>query len=41
MDNIVGTHDLAGRQKAYKEVETIHNEMAWLTWLPVRMQKIR
>jgi peptide/nickel transport system substrate-binding protein len=40
MDIIVGTHDLAGRQKAYREVETIHNEMAWMTWLPVRVQKI-
>ena len=40
MDVIVGTHDLAGRQKAYKEVETIANEMAWMTWLPVRVQKI-
>ena len=28
------------RKKAYKEVETIANEMAWMTWLPVRAQKI-
>jgi peptide/nickel transport system substrate-binding protein len=40
MDVIVATHDLAARQKAYKEVETIANEMAWLTWLPVRHQRI-
>ena len=39
-DTIVGTHDLAERQKAYREVETIHNEMAWMIWLPVRVQKI-
>ena len=40
MDVILATHDLAERQKAYKEVETIANEMAWFTWLPVRTQKI-
>jgi peptide/nickel transport system substrate-binding protein len=40
MDIIVGTHDLDERRKAYKEVETIANEMAWMTWLPVRVQKI-
>ncbi len=40
MDVILGTHDLGERKKAYKEVETIANEMAWMTWLPVRVQKI-
>ena len=40
MDVIVATHDLVERQNAYKEVETIANEMAWLTWLPVRIQRI-
>jgi peptide/nickel transport system substrate-binding protein len=40
MDVIVGTHDLAARQRAYKEIETIANDMAWMTWLPVRIQKI-
>lgn len=40
MDVIIGTHDLNERRKAYKEVETIANEMAWMTWLPVRVQKI-
>jgi peptide/nickel transport system substrate-binding protein len=40
MDTIVGTHELGERQKAYKEVETIANEMAWNTWLPVRIQKV-
>jgi peptide/nickel transport system substrate-binding protein len=40
MDVILGTYDLAGRKKAYKEVETIANEMAWMTWLPVRTQKV-
>ena len=40
MDVIVGTHDLGERKKAYQEVETIANEMAWMTWLPVRVQKI-
>lgn len=40
MDIIVGTPDLGERKKAYKEVETIANEMAWFTWLPVRVQKI-
>ena len=40
MDVILSTHDMAERKKAYREVETIANEMAWLTWLPVREQKI-
>ena len=40
MDVILGTHEVSERQKAYKEVETIANEMAWMTWLPVRVQKI-
>ena len=40
MDVILGAHDLGERQKAYKEVETIANDMAWMTWLPVRVQKI-
>lgn len=40
MDVIVGTPDLAERKKAYKEVETIANEMSWFIWLPVRVQKI-
>lgn len=40
MDVIIGTHDINERKKAYKEIETIANEMAWLTWLPVRTQKI-
>jgi peptide/nickel transport system substrate-binding protein len=40
MDVIIATHDIAQRQKAYKEIETIANEMAWMTWLPVRVQKI-
>lgn len=40
MDVIIGTHDLNERRKAYREVETIANEMAWMTWLPVRVQKI-
>ena len=40
MDVILATHDIGQRQKAYKEVETIANEMAWMTWLPVRVQKI-
>ena len=31
---------MRARQKAYKEVETIANRMAWMTWLPVRVQKI-
>jgi peptide/nickel transport system substrate-binding protein len=40
MDEIIGTHDLAARKKAYKEIETIANEMSWMIWLPVRVQKI-
>jgi peptide/nickel transport system substrate-binding protein len=40
MDVIVGAHEIDERKRAYKEVETIANEMAWLTWLPVRNQKI-
>jgi peptide/nickel transport system substrate-binding protein len=40
MDVIRATHDLETRKKAYKEVETIHNEMAWEIWLPSRIQKI-
>ena len=40
MDIILSTYDINERKKAYKEVETIANEMAWLTWLPVRTQKI-
>jgi peptide/nickel transport system substrate-binding protein len=40
MDIILSTYDINERKKAYKEVETIANDMAWLTWLPVRVQKI-
>jgi peptide/nickel transport system substrate-binding protein len=40
MDLILATHDIGARRKAYNEVETIANEMAWMTWLPVRVQKI-
>lgn len=40
MDVIVAAHDIGERKKAYHEVETIANEMAWITWLPVRVQKI-
>ena len=40
MDVIIGTHDINERKKAYKEIETIANEMAWMIWLPVRTQKI-
>jgi peptide/nickel transport system substrate-binding protein len=40
MDMILSTYDINERKKAYKEVETIANDMAWLTWLPVRVQKI-
>jgi peptide/nickel transport system substrate-binding protein len=40
MDVILATYDIGERKKAYKEVETIANEMAWMTWLPVRVQKI-
>ena len=40
MDVILATHDLAERQKAYKEVETLANEQSWIIWLPSRIQKI-
>ena len=40
MDAIRATHDLHARKKAYKEVETIANEMSWMIWLPSRVQKI-
>jgi peptide/nickel transport system substrate-binding protein len=40
MDIILATYDINERKKAYREVETIANEMAWMTWLPVRVQKI-
>jgi peptide/nickel transport system substrate-binding protein len=40
LDVILGSHDLAARQKAYKEIETIANEQAWMVWLPIRVQKI-
>ena len=40
MEEIIGTHDLAARKKAYKEIETVANEMGWMIWLPVRIQKI-
>jgi peptide/nickel transport system substrate-binding protein len=40
MDEIISTPDLNERKKAYKEIETIANEQAWLTWLPIRVQKI-
>ena len=39
MDLILATHDLAERQKAYREVETIANEQSWFVWLPIRVQK--
>jgi peptide/nickel transport system substrate-binding protein len=40
MDVIVSTHDLQERKNAYREVETIANEMSWMIWLPIRIQKI-
>ena len=40
MDVIVGAQDLAERQKAYKEIETIANEQSWMIWLPIRVQKL-
>ena len=40
MNAIRATHDLETRKTAYKEVETIHNEMSWEIWLPSRIQKI-
>jgi peptide/nickel transport system substrate-binding protein len=40
MDVIVSAQDLAERQKAYKEIETIANEQSWMIWLPIRIQKV-
>jgi peptide/nickel transport system substrate-binding protein len=40
MDVIMSTPDLDERRKAYKEIETIAGEQAWITWLPIRVQKI-
>lgn len=40
MDVIVGTPDLAKRQAAWREVETIINEQAWIIWLPTPKAKL-
>src|SRR5205085_2780685 len=40
MDVIVTNQDLAARKQAYKEVETISNEQAWMIWLPIRRIKV-
>jgi peptide/nickel transport system substrate-binding protein len=40
MDVIVTNLDPAERKKAYKEVETIANQQAWMIWLPIRRQKL-
>jgi peptide/nickel transport system substrate-binding protein len=40
MDVIVTNQDLGVRKKAYKEIETITNEQAWVIWLPIRQQKV-
>lgn len=40
MDVIVAEQDLAARQKAYKEIETIANEQGWMVWFPIRVQKL-
>ncbi len=40
MDVIVGNPDLPARQAAWKEVETIINEQAWIVWLPTQISKL-
>jgi len=40
MDEIVSVQDTAARKRAYKEVETIVNQQAWLIWLPIANQKL-
>jgi peptide/nickel transport system substrate-binding protein len=40
MDHIMSTQDLEERRQAYKEIETIAGEQAWITHLPIRVQKI-
>lgn len=40
MDVIVGTPDLAKRQEAWREVERLVNEQAWIMWLPTLKTKL-
>jgi len=40
MDEIVTNQNLAARQQAYREVETIASEQQWAIWLPIRRIKI-
>jgi peptide/nickel transport system substrate-binding protein len=40
MDEIIATHDLSARKRAYNEIETIVNQQGWFIWLPSRVQKM-
>lgn len=40
MDVIIGNPDLPARQAAWREVETIINEQAWIVWLPTQVAKL-
>jgi peptide/nickel transport system substrate-binding protein len=40
MDVIVGNPDLSARQTAWKEVERLINEQAWIIWLPTTVTKL-
>jgi peptide/nickel transport system substrate-binding protein len=40
MDTIVSTPELAARQAAFRELQTIWNEQSWTIWLPILTVKI-
>ena len=40
MDTIVGVPDMAKRKEAWKEVQNIVNEQAWIMWLPTVNTKL-
>jgi peptide/nickel transport system substrate-binding protein len=40
MDTIVGVPDMAKRKEAWKEVQNIVNEQAWIVWLPTLTLKV-
>ncbi len=40
MDVIIGTPDLPQRQQAWRDVENIINDQAWIIWLPTQVAKL-
>lgn len=40
MDTVVASSDLATRKQAWKEVQNIVNEQAWIMWLPTPITKL-